>query len=142
MKRKISREGAKARRGDLSRPPTPLRFGVRTFFTRQNYLALVCCLVLTAASLFSSARGAGDDAPAQASSLHRWGAVTLFHGLPSDQVRAVAQDADGMMWFGTDAGLARYDGRRIQTLADDGLGGRRVGVLRADSAGALWVGTD
>ena len=47
-----------------------------------------------------------------------------------------------MMWFGTDAGLARYDGRRIQTLADDGLGGRRVGVLRADSAGALWVGTD
>lgn len=74
--------------------------------------------------------------------LHRWGAVTLFHGLPSDQVRAVAQDADGVMWFGTDAGLARYDGRRIQTLADDGLAGRRVLALRADSSGALWVGTD
>src|SRR5687767_5986514 len=51
-----------------------------------------------------------------ATSLHRWGAVTLFHGLPSDQVRAVAQDAEGVMWFGTDAGLARYDGRRVQSV--------------------------
>jgi ligand-binding sensor domain-containing protein len=74
--------------------------------------------------------------------LHRWGAVTLFHGLPSDQVRAVAQDSDGVMWFGTDAGVARYDGRRIQTLTDEGLAARHASALRADSAGALWVGTD
>jgi signal transduction histidine kinase/ligand-binding sensor domain-containing protein len=78
----------------------------------------------------------------ETASLHRWGAVTLFHGLPSDQVRAVAQDSDGVMWFGTDAGLAWYDGRRIQTLNDEGLASRRVLALRADSAGALWVGTD
>src|SRR5687768_9581924 len=44
--------------------------------------------------------------------LHQWGAVTLFHGLPSNSVRAIAQDADGVMWFGTDGGLAKYDGRR------------------------------
>jgi signal transduction histidine kinase/ligand-binding sensor domain-containing protein len=74
--------------------------------------------------------------------LHRWGAVTLFHGLPSDQVRAIAQDSDGVMWFGTDAGVARYDGRRIQTLTDEGLAARRVGVLHFDAEGALWVGTD
>ncbi|HST50558.1 MAG TPA: two-component regulator propeller domain-containing protein [Pyrinomonadaceae bacterium] len=78
----------------------------------------------------------------ETTSLHRWGAVTLFHGLPSDQVRAVAQDADGVMWFGTDAGLAWYDGRRVQTLTEDGLASRRVLALRADSSGALWVGTD
>ncbi|HYY97916.1 MAG TPA: two-component regulator propeller domain-containing protein, partial [Pyrinomonadaceae bacterium] len=75
-------------------------------------------------------------------SLHQWGALTLFHGLPSDQVRAVAQDSEGQMWFGTDAGLARYDGRRIQTVTDEGLAGPRVRALKADAGGALWVGAD
>ncbi|HYN85157.1 MAG TPA: two-component regulator propeller domain-containing protein [Pyrinomonadaceae bacterium] len=83
-----------------------------------------------------------EDSPAQSAALHRWGAVTLFHGLPSDRVRAVAQDPDGAMWFGTDAGLARYDGRRTQTVTDEGLASRRVTALRFDDAGALWVGTD
>ncbi len=27
--------------------------------------------------------------------LHRWGAVTLFHGLPSDRVNAIAEDSSG-----------------------------------------------
>jgi signal transduction histidine kinase/ligand-binding sensor domain-containing protein len=90
----------------------------------------------------SSAANSSEETAAQSTSLHRWGSVTLFHGLPSDQVRAVAQDSDGVMWFGTDAGLARYDGRRIQTLTDEGLAGRRVTTLGADTAGALWVGTD
>jgi signal transduction histidine kinase/ligand-binding sensor domain-containing protein len=74
--------------------------------------------------------------------LHRWGAVTLFHGMPSDRVRAVAQTPDGAMWFGTDAGLARYDGRRIQTVSETGLAGPRVRALRVDAGGALWVGAD
>ncbi len=78
----------------------------------------------------------------QPTSLHRWGAVTLFHGLPSDQVRAVVQDAEGVMWFGTDAGLARYDGRRVQSVTSEGLAGPRVRALAADDAGALWVGVD
>ena len=74
--------------------------------------------------------------------LHRWGAVTLFHGLPSDQVRAVAQDAEGQMWFGTDAGLARYDGRRVQSVTSEGLAGPRVRALAVGADGALWVGSD
>ncbi|MCA1593598.1 MAG: hypothetical protein LC754_13295 [Acidobacteria bacterium] len=78
----------------------------------------------------------------ETTSLHQWGAVTLFHGLPSDRVRAIAQGQDGVMWFGTDAGLARYDGRRIQTVPGEELAGRRVLALRFDEAGVLWVGTD
>ena len=78
----------------------------------------------------------------EAEGLHRWGAVTLFHGLPSDQVRALAQDADGVMWFGTDAGLARYDGRRVQSATDEGLAGPRVRALVVDEGGALWVGAE
>jgi ligand-binding sensor domain-containing protein/two-component sensor histidine kinase len=75
-------------------------------------------------------------------SLHQWGAVTLFHGLPSDRVRAIAQDKDGLMWFGTDAGLAKYDGRRSQTITSEGLPQGRVLALKIDDEGVLWVGTE
>jgi signal transduction histidine kinase/ligand-binding sensor domain-containing protein len=101
------------------------------------------CLLLSALfllpSFFLLLPSQAQTEPAE---LHRWGAVTLFHGLPSEQVRAVAQDAEGLMWFGTDAGLARYDGRRIQTVGGEGLTSRRVRALRLDAAGALWAGTD
>jgi signal transduction histidine kinase/ligand-binding sensor domain-containing protein len=74
--------------------------------------------------------------------LHQWGAVTLFHGLPSDRVRAIAQGLDGMMWFGTEAGLARFDGRRMQTINDPQMPQGRVLSLLTDASGALWAGTD
>ena len=83
-----------------------------------------------------------DDSSARAQNLHQWGAVTLFHGLPSDRVRAIAQDADGVMWFGTDAGLAKYDGRRTETVSAEGLPRGRVLVLKIDAEGVLWIGTD
>ncbi|HYY94532.1 MAG TPA: two-component regulator propeller domain-containing protein, partial [Pyrinomonadaceae bacterium] len=99
-------------------------------------LLFVFCLLPTAFCLLPS------RSQTETASLHRWGAVTLFHGLPSDQVRAIAQDSDGVMWFGTDAGLARYDGRRVQTVKDEGLSGPRVRALASDASGALWVGTE
>src|SRR5215216_4945041 len=81
-------------------------------------LAALCSLLTAHCSLPTSK---AEESTTQPASLHRWGAVTLFHGLPSDQVRAVAQDAEGQMWFGTDAGLARYDGRRVQSVTSEGL---------------------
>lgn len=103
-------------------------------------------LLLSSVSLLPSPPGAAqvsdDAAHAQPFTLHRWGAVTLFHGLPSEQVRAIAEDADGLMWFGTDAGLARYDGRRTQAVTDELLAGQRVFALAVDARGALWVGAE
>ena len=100
------------------------------------------CLFTFAFLSARSRRARAEESPAQSAALHRWGAVTLFHGLPSDRVRAIAQDAEGLLWFGTDAGLARYDGRRTQTVTEAGLASRRVLALRTDEEGALWVGTD
>jgi signal transduction histidine kinase/ligand-binding sensor domain-containing protein len=77
-----------------------------------------------------------------APNLHQWGSVTLFHGLPSDRVRAIVQDAGGVLWFGTDAGLARFDGRRTQTVAIPGLPDGAVRSLAVDASDRLWVGTD
>ncbi|MFN0109490.1 MAG: two-component regulator propeller domain-containing protein [Blastocatellia bacterium] len=75
--------------------------------------------------------------------LHRWGAVTLFHGLPSDRVNAIAEDARGLMWFGTDNGLVRYDGRNVEAVPGEAsLPSRRVLALKLDARGSLWIGTD
>ncbi len=114
---------------------------------------LVLCLLLpplvasfAASSPTPTPESSTQEEDTQASSalvnLHQWGAVTLFHGLPSDRVRAIAQDPDGAMWFGTDAGLARYDGRRTQTVVAEGLSARRILALATDDEGTLWVGTD
>ncbi|HEX4948708.1 MAG TPA: two-component regulator propeller domain-containing protein, partial [Blastocatellia bacterium] len=79
--------------------------------------------------------------------LHRWGAVTLFHGLPSERVNAITEDVNGAMWFGTDNGLVRYDGRRTEAVGSEGdsrgvLPAQRIRALFRDSTGGLWIGTD
>ena len=99
------------------------------------------CLALLVSSALSRGETKSENA-APPSNLHQWGAVTLFHGLPSNNVRAIAQDSEGVMWFGTDGGLARYDGRRIQKVGSEALPTGRVRAIKLDGEGALWVGTD
>jgi signal transduction histidine kinase/ligand-binding sensor domain-containing protein len=75
--------------------------------------------------------------------LHRWGAVTLFHGLPSDRVRAIIEDQSGAIWIGTDNGLVRYDGRNTQAFAQESaLPSRRILALAVEARGSLWIGTE
>ncbi|MEP7214218.1 MAG: two-component regulator propeller domain-containing protein [Acidobacteriota bacterium] len=77
-----------------------------------------------------------------AQNFHRWGSITLFNGLPSDSVRAIAQTQDGVMWFGTDNGLARFDGRRVQKFSFDPADANRITALKTDTTGRLWIGTE
>ncbi len=77
-----------------------------------------------------------------AQNFHQWGSVTVFNGLPSDSVRAIAQTPDGVMWFGTDNGLARFDGRRIQNFLLGGAETNRILALKTASSGDLWIGTN
>ena len=79
---------------------------------------------------------------APSANLHQWGSVTLFHGLPSDHVRVIAQDKEGFLWLGTDGGLARYDGRRIHKIVAEGLPDGRVRAIKLAGDGVLWIGTD
>ena len=104
---------------------------------------LLCVLLISSTLFRSHAQKTAEDAQsARPNNLHQWGAVTLFHGLPSDRVRAIAQTPDGVMWFGTDGGLAKYDGRRTQAVAAESIKDARVLALRVDAGGALWVGTE
>lgn len=74
--------------------------------------------------------------------LHQWGAISSFHGLPSDRVNAIVQTADGILWFGTDKGLARYDGRRVQTVSAGNLSNLKIFTLQTNNDSTLWIGTE
>ena len=125
------------------------------FFKYFSFLALLAVFVSVAASQSDQPAKPEPDLPAvtvtptpavadnATINLHRWGAVTLFHGLPSDRVNAIAQDANGVMWFGTDNGLVRYDGRNVEAAPNESaLPSRRILALKLDHRGHLWIGTD
>src|SRR5687768_18471556 len=73
-----------------------------------------------------------------AQNFHQWGSITVFNGLPSDSVRAIAQTRDGVMWFGTDNGVARFDGRRVQNFSPGGAETDKVIALRTAPSGGIW----
>jgi diguanylate cyclase (GGDEF)-like protein len=65
---------------------------------------------------------------------------------PSLVVNALAQDRQGFLWLGGQAGLMRWDGYKLKTflsdVADPGaLPDSYILALRTDSRGRLWVGT-
>ncbi|WP_229489812.1 two-component regulator propeller domain-containing protein [Pseudoduganella namucuonensis] len=96
------------------------------------------------------ALGQAAPGPAQAAApprTLRFDQLAMEEGLAQESVLAVAQDQQGFMWFGSQAGLSRYDGARIVTFrrvaADPAsLVDNWVRVLHVDGAGRMWVGTD
>lgn len=64
-------------------------------------------------------------------------------GLPQITVLAITQDADGYLWFGTQAGLARFDGVRFRRyIPRDTVGvNSNIQALLADGRHRLWIGT-
>lgn len=96
--------------------------------------ALVCCLA-TAALALDPARSI-DQYPRDV-----W---STAQGLPQSSVEVIFQDRAGYMWFGTQEGLARFDGVSFRvhdraTLPE--LGENVVASLAEDGGGALWIGT-
>ena len=107
----------------------------KSIFISQSFCIAFIILYL----LFFSRISLAQEPP---NNLHQWGAISSFHGLPSDRVNAVAQTADGILWFGTDKGLARYDGRRVQTVSAENLSNLKILALKTDNFSNLWIGTD
>lgn len=74
------------------------------------------------------------------------GAWTSWHvvdGLPSDDVRALALDARGALWFATAAGLAerRADGVWTTSTTIDGLSSDNLRDVAVLPDGSLWIAT-
>ncbi|CAN7494703.1 ATP-binding protein [Pseudoduganella sp. LjRoot289] len=77
----------------------------------------------------------------------RFEQLAVEDGLAQESVLGVAQDQQGFMWFGSQAGLSRYDGARIVTYRNSvsdprSLADNWVRVLHVDRAGRMWIGTD
>ena len=62
-------------------------------------------------------------------------------GLPSDTVLSLAVDDAGVLWVGTDKGLARQRGTRFETVALPGADGVPMLYSLSPQADGLWAGT-
>jgi len=61
-------------------------------------------------------------------------------GLPSNHIYKALQDSKGYIWFATDNGISRFDGKRFKNFTSrDGLPDNDVFDLREDSWGRMWL---
>jgi len=68
---------------------------------------------------------------------------TIADGLSSSIVYSSYQDEKGMMWFGTDRGLSRYDGYEFTTFSlSDGLSDTEIFRIEPDKEGRIWLLTN
>jgi len=69
---------------------------------------------------------------------------TKDNGLASNDIYSIAIDAQGNKWFGTDAGVSKFDGTTWTnyTATANGLAGNDVRSIAIDAQGNKWFGTD
>ena len=76
----------------------------------------------------------------------RFQTLTIDDGLAQNSVTAIAQDANGYLWFGSQDGLNRYDGLRFAVFKNDpndahSIPANYITTLLAGDDGDVWVGT-
>lgn len=71
---------------------------------------------------------------------------SVADGISQNDTIAILQDSDGFMWFGSEDGLNKYDGRTFTIYKYDpdnfnSLSDNWILALHEDRLGALWIGT-
>lgn len=62
------------------------------------------------------------------------------NGLASNRVYACIQDAKGYMWFATDNGVSRFDGKEFKNFtSNDGLPDNDITDIATDTKGRIWL---
>src|SRR5262245_49172905 len=70
-------------------------------------------------------------------------AYTVSDGLAHNHINRIRQDSRGFLWFATDGGLSRFDGREFTRYTQaDGLPHAWVNDLIEARDGTWWVATD
>lgn len=72
--------------------------------------------------------------------------LTTADGLPSNGINAIFEDKAGFLWIGTDAGLARYDGKNMQIFQHqpdnkNSIADNTIYKITQDGKGHIWVMT-
>ncbi|MDJ0837880.1 MAG: two-component regulator propeller domain-containing protein [Acidobacteriota bacterium] len=75
-----------------------------------------------------------------------WDKLGLDQGLSQSNVYDIAQDEPGFLWFATQDGLNRYDGKRFHVYRQDyeqpnSVAGNFIPALEVDHQGRVWAGT-
>ncbi len=70
----------------------------------------------------------------------KYTAFTVSDGLPSNNVYKCIEDNSGFLWVATDAGIARFDGKRFQVFTTrQGLPDNDVLEVLKENSGRIWV---
>lgn len=80
--------------------------------------------------------------PSQGKDDYRYRNITMNDGLTANTVRNIVQDPYGFIWFGTDNGLCRYDGRQMQSYRIPELGMNQYISALLTSEDAVYAGTE
>jgi ligand-binding sensor domain-containing protein len=70
--------------------------------------------------------------------------LTTAEGLPGDNVQAILSGPTGVLWIGTDQGLAKYENGKLETVFGKDstqLPNKYIRALALDKNGALIIGT-
>ncbi len=111
---------------------------------------LCCALAIGTAILITASTGRAADSGG------RWDkfADTVFQHIAQDAdlpnaaiPTAICEDGEGFMWFGSQNGLARWDGYRFRNYQSDlaiagTLPDNYINALHRDTRGRLWIGTN
>ena len=69
--------------------------------------------------------------------------ITAADGLSDNGVTCIFEDRDGYIWIGTERGLNRYDGQRVEAFPPGATGprGNHLTAIAQDHLSRIWVST-
>ena len=113
-------------------------------FASQVAALIAVALLLASALLFggtAKAEESGSQHPM------RFDRISLEDGLSQSNVFTILQDSDGLMWFGTENGLNRYNGYDFTVFKrergnPDALANDYIFDIAEDRDGRLWVASN
>lgn len=100
-------------------------------------LPLFCFLnLLWNADLYSQNSSFGEEKPIV--QVQHWG---IEEGLSHRYVSCIHQDESGLMWFGTNYGLNRFDGHEFKWFTEEkhGLQNNQIDQILEDESGRMWL---
>jgi diguanylate cyclase (GGDEF)-like protein len=113
---------------------------MRPSLIKKNFLFLLCLGIGLIAQCLNLL---GLD-PKKAITQYVQNVWKIEEGLPQNTVSAIVQTTDGHLWFGTEEGLALFDGVQF-TVFDkrntEEIKSNYVMALYEDRKGSLWIGT-
>jgi ligand-binding sensor domain-containing protein len=77
---------------------------------------------------------------------YRFQYLKVEDGLPQNTINAIAKDAFGFMWFGTNNGICRFDGYSFETFKSDknnlrSLPDNMISSIEPGNGNRIWIGS-